>query len=217
MAENDCNAMWASMMNNSNQWINNPWIYFVFLALFGRNGGLFGNGGGVADASLAQQMQDNHNSDLLMGAIKGNADAARSLASNLNCDANALNATLNAMRNASDLGFANMASTFQNCCCNNRMDTQKMGYENQISNLQQTNALTGRIDQLANGVQQGFASIGFETQAQTCALQKSICDGNQRIIDTMNNHWNQDLRDRLFEMSQTAQTASIVSQLKTTA
>ena len=77
----------------ANQWMNNPFIYLVFLMMFGRNGLWGNNGNGVQDTeiqgqiqSLRTQMSDNHNSDLLMSAIKGNSDALNTLAANLNCD-----------------------------------------------------------------------------------------------------------------------------------
>lgn len=214
----DNSALWASMLNNGSQWMNNPWIYFVFLALFGRNGGLFGNGNGVADASLAQQVQDNHNTDLLMSAIKGNSDAAASLANQLNCDVNSINSAINAFRSSSDLGMANLASTFQNCCCENKAETMKMGYENQIGNLQQTNSLLGRIDQLANGIAQGFSSTAYANQAQTCELKTNQNENTQRIIDTMNNHWAADLQQRYndvrLEMSQLKQNETLIAALK---
>ena len=67
----------AAMMNGGmgNQWMNNPFAYMMFLALFGGAGfGGFGNrGNAVQDAeiqnqiaSLRSQMADNHNADLLM-------------------------------------------------------------------------------------------------------------------------------------------------------
>ena len=70
----------AAMMNGGigNQWMNNPFAYIMFLALFGGAGfGGFGNRGNLVQdaeiqnqiASLRSQMADNHNADLLMSAI----------------------------------------------------------------------------------------------------------------------------------------------------
>jgi hypothetical protein len=205
--ENDNSAMWASMLNGG-QWMNNPWIYFVFLALFGRNGGLFGNNG-AADASLAQTIADNHNSDLLMDAVKGNSQAAQNLATNLNVGVDTINAAICGLRSALD-----------SCCCSNKLETQRMGYESQISNLQQTNSLLGRIDQLANGIQTGFVQVGYATQAQTCELKTNQNENTQRILDTLNGHWQADLTQKLneakLELSQLQQNATLIAALKTT-
>lgn len=200
--------MWASLLNNANgaQWMNNPWIYFVFLALFGRNGGLFGNNS-AGEAGLAQTIADNHNSDLLMGAVKGNADAISSLAGSMGCDANAIKSAIQGL-----------SSTFSQCCCENSKETMKMGYENQIGNLQQTNALNSRIDQLASGVQTGFAQVGYATAQQTCELKTNQNENTQRIIDTMNSHWTAELQqkyqDARLEMSQLNQTNALIAALK---
>lgn len=236
----DNSAFWASMLNNGNQWINNPWIYFVFLALFGRNGGLYGGNndcggkcGGAAAAlahdALAQTIADNHNADLTMGAIKANAEAARDLAGQLNVGVDSVNAAINSFRNAADLGFMGMQSAFKECCCENQKETMKMGYENQlasqkqgydniISNLQQTNSLMSRIDQLANGITQGFSATAYATQAQTCELKTNQNENTQRIIDTMNAHWQEDLSQRLsdakLEMSQLKQNATLIAALR---
>lgn len=107
---NDPLAM-AAMMNGglggANQWLNNPFLYLIFLAMFGGNGFGFGNRNGLQDAeiqgqiqSLRSQMADNHNSDLLMQAIKGNNDALTTLGANLNCDFNQLQQGVCAVRSA---------------------------------------------------------------------------------------------------------------------
>lgn len=55
--------------------MNNPFIYLVFLMMFG-NGGFWSNRNGLQGAeiqgqldSLRNQMADNQNSNLIMGAI----------------------------------------------------------------------------------------------------------------------------------------------------
>lgn len=42
MGKNNNNPMAMAAMLNNNQWMNNPFIYLVFLMMFGRNG-LWGN------------------------------------------------------------------------------------------------------------------------------------------------------------------------------
>ena len=207
MEGQDNSALWASMLNNGAQWMNNPWIYFVFLALFGRNGGLFGNNG---DCGLAQTVADNHNSDLLMGAIKGNSDAAAALAASLNCGVDSINAAI-----------CNLKSAMEACCCQSQKDAMKAGYEAQISNLQQTNGLMAKLDQISSGMQTGFSQVGYATAQQTCEIKNNENANTQRIIDTLNNHWTADLtqkyQDARLELSQLKQNETLIAALKTTA
>ena len=207
MEGQDNSALWASMLNNGAQWMNNPWIYFVFLALFGRNGELFGNNG---DCGLAQTVADNHNSDLLMGAIKGNSDAAAALAASLNCGVDSINAAI-----------CNLKSAMEACCCQSQKDAIKAGYEAQISNLQQTNGLMAKLDQISSGMQTGFSQVGYATAQQTCEIKNNENANTQRIIDTLNNHWTADLtqkyQDARLELSQLKQNETLIAALKTTA
>jgi len=89
---------------------------------------------GQLDA-MRTQISDNQNSTLVMDAIRGNGNAITQLASNLNCDFNALNNAICNVRagiqevagsvnfsaerviNAINLGDANLTAALQNCCC----------------------------------------------------------------------------------------------------
>ena len=72
-------ALLASVMGKNNQWMNNPFIYLVFLMMFGRNGLWGTNANSVQNTeiqgqlnAIRNQMSDNQNSNLLMDAVKGN-------------------------------------------------------------------------------------------------------------------------------------------------
>lgn len=193
---NDPLAM-AAMMNGglggANQWLNNPFLYLIFLAMFGGNGFGFGNRNGLQDAeiqgqiqSLRSQMADNHNSDLLMQAIKGNNDALTTLGANLNCDFNQLQQGVCAVRsaieqvagqvgfsaerviNAADKGNAAVIQAIQNCCCNTQQGILKMGYENQIAIQGQTNALQQNLNFVNSSVERGFSSVGYQMSQDKC-------------------------------------------------
>lgn len=196
--ENDNSALWANMLNN--QGINNP-LWLLALLLFGPQ--FAGRG-----ENLAQTIADNHNSDLIMGALKGNADAAREHASQINVGVDSVNAAINAL-----------GSQFANCCCENKMATMKAGYENQIGNLQQTNTIQAGFANTNGILAKGFADIGYASQAQTCELKTNQNENTQRIIDTMNAHWNADLQQRYndvrLEMSQLKQNETIINALRT--
>lgn len=240
-----------AMMNNGmngfggNGWLNNPFIYLIFLAMFGRGFG-FGNNGNCCEnaqiQALSAQMSDNQNSNLLMDGIKGNTNAISSLASNLNCDFNTLNSAIcnvqsaiqnvaaqtgfSAERviNAINMGDCGIITAVKDCCCNTQQSILKMGYEQQLATCNQTNTLTNEMTRGFSGlnyaISNGFAQTGYATAQQTCELLNAGKDNTQRIIDTLNNHWNDDLRQRYndarLELSQKAQNEYLISQLKTT-
>lgn len=232
-------------MNGMNGWMNNPFIYLIFLALFGRGFG-FGNNGNCCEnaqiQALSAQMSDNQNSNLLMDGIKGNTNAISSLASNLNCDFNTLNSAIcnvqsaiqnvaaqtgfSAERviNAINMGDCGIITAVKDCCCNTQQSILKMGYEQQLATCNQTNTLTNEMTQGFSGlnyaITNGFSQAGYATAQQTCQLLNAGKDNTQRIIDTLNNHWNDDLRQRYndarLELSQKAQNEYLISQLKST-
>lgn len=88
----------ANRDDGMNQWMNNPFAYIMFMAMFGNGGFGWGNRGNqVQDAEiqsklnqLSTQLQEGNNTNLLMDAIKGNTTALGQLAGNLNCDFNQL-------------------------------------------------------------------------------------------------------------------------------
>lgn len=159
----------AAMMNNS-QWMNNPFIYLVFLMMFGRNGLWGNNTNGIQDAeiqgqlnAIRNQMSDNQNSNLLMDAVKGNNTAITQLASNLNCDFNSLNSAISTVRssieqvagdvgytsekviNAVNLGDLNIVQQLKDCCCQTQQNLLKMGYEQQLATANQTSTLSSNL------------------------------------------------------------------------
>jgi hypothetical protein len=144
--------------------------------------------------------------------------------------------------NAVNLGDSSIVSKLQECCCESKTAILEMGYQNQLANCQQTGALTNAINGSANAVQnnlthlgfgmqqgftnlgnitqQGFSSIGYATQQQTCEILQGQQASTQRIIDTLNCHWNQDLQQRYndarLELSQLKQNETLIAALKTT-
>lgn len=240
---NEDSLAMASMMNN-NQWINNPFIYLVFLMMFG-NGGFWGNRNGLQGAeiqgqldSLRNQMADNQNSNLIMGAIQGNNCDLKALAANLNCDFNQLQNSVCAVRsaieqvggkigysaerviNAVNLGDMNIIQQLKDCCCQTQQNIIKMGYEQQLATCNQTNTLQNAIQYVATGVERGFSASSFQNAQDKCDIIRANQDNTQRIIDTLNNHWNSDLQQRYndarLELSQQRQNATLIAALKTT-
>ena len=101
--DNDPATMLAAMNGGMGGGWNNPFAYMMMLGMFRfmYGDGWNGQNGNVQRAeiqsqidSLRNQMSDNHNSDLLMGAIQGNNQDLKTLAANLNCDFNALQSSV---------------------------------------------------------------------------------------------------------------------------
>lgn len=234
---NGANSMWpmAAMMNGGMNG-NNMFAWIVLLAMMrwmgNGNGWGDGNGAGLQGAeiqgqldSLRTQMSDNHNSDLLMAGIRGSEGATRELASNLNCDFNALNGAICDVRsgidrvagqvgfsserviNAVNLGDCNVISALKDCCCQNKELVQRMGYENQLGQkdlgfgIQRgfcdvTNTLNQSFAYTNSGIERGFSSVAYATQQQTCDIINNQNQNTQRLIDHMNCHWNSQLQQK---------------------
>ena len=196
---NDPMAM-AAMMNNS-QWMNNPFIYLVFLMMFGRNGLWGNNGNGLQDAEiqsklnqLSTQMQDGNNTGLLMDAVKGNNTAIGQLAANLNCDFNQLQSAVCSVQsaiqqvsgavgysaekviNAANLGDLNIVQQLKDCCCTTQQNIVKMGYESQLGQKDIINTI--QTQTLA--MQQGHNNITTEILRNLATItaqnQQDKCD-----------------------------------------
>ena len=246
----DNNALLTAAMANGGGFggFNNPWAYIMFMMMiwrmWGNNGGIDSNGNAAAldiqnqINSLRSQLSDNQNSNLLMDAIKGNSVALGQLSSTLNCDFNTLQQCCCSLQaavqqvggqlgfsderviNAVDKGDCGVIQAIRDCCCTTQKSILEMGYQSQLQNCQQTNTIMTGINTLNTGLERGFSNVAYQSQAQTCQLIDAGERNTQRIIDTMNQHWNQELQlkyqDAKLELSQQAQNAYLISQLKTT-
>lgn len=211
MPENNTAEMMALM--NGNNWNNNPFMYLIWLAFFGGNGFGWGNKNDTSQinevsrqvATLSDNINNNHNNNLALQAINGNRDALGQLAQTFNTDLASITAavadvrsaiqtvggqvgySVESVKNAIALGDSNIMQQMQNCCCENKQLVTQMGYEGQIRDLNNTQAILGRLDSLSNGVSNGFSSTAYETQAQTNQLSRDLQNQTQTIIDKINN------------------------------
>lgn len=189
--------------------------------------------------AMRSQIADNQNSSLVMDAIRGNANAITQLASNLNCDFNALNNAICCVRsgiqevagnvnfsaerviNAINLGDANLTSALQNCCCQTQQNIIKMGYENQLGQKDIVNQMQTGFSQTNSGLERAASNLGFQMSQIACDLKTNANANTQRIVDVLNNHWQSDLQQRYndarLELSQQKQNATLIAALKTTA
>lgn len=251
--DNDPMAM-AAMMNGgmNGQW-NNPFVYLVWMMFANR---FFGNDWGNDQnaqnvelqnqiQSLRSQISDNQNSALVMDAVKGNNVALSQLASNMNCDYNALNGAICDVRqgiallagktdsnaekviNAANLGDLNIIQQLKDCCCTTQQNIVKMGYESQlgqkdiVNTIQtQTLAMQQGHNNITTEILRNLATITAQNQQDKCDILRSGEMNTQRIVDVLNNHWQSDLQQRYndarLELSQQRQNAELIAALKTT-
>lgn len=197
--------------NANSDMMNNPFLWLIFLALFGSNGfGGFGGGNATTNADIQRLeglINNNHNNDLALSAINGNREAITSLASNLNCSVASLTNAIDGVRNA-----------MSSCCCDIKTLIQSTSYETQLRDLQNTNVITNSICGLNNTINQGFSTIGYNQAQQTATIVENANRNNQILLDTLNNHWNQELLEKLndarLKLSQSEQTQAIIAALK---
>lgn len=241
--DNDPATMLAAMNGGMGGGWNNPFAYMMMLGMFRfmYGDGWNGQNGNVQRAeiqsqidSLRNQMSDNHNSDLLMGAIQGNNQDLKTLAANLNCDFNALQSSVCSIQasiqdvggkvgfsaerviNAANLGNLNIIQQLKDCCCTTQQNINRMGYENQLGQKDIINAMQQGFCYTNTGLERGFSNIGNLIQTVVCDLKNSGKDNTQRIVDVLNNHWQQDLQIQLEDSKRREQTGFIIQQLKTT-
>lgn len=241
--DNDPATMLAAMNGGMGGGWNNPFAYMMMLGMFrfmygdgwnGQNGNIQRSEIQSQIDSLRTQMSDNHNSDLLMGAIQGNNQDLKTLAANLNCDFNALQASVCGIQaaiqdvggkvgfsaerviNAANLGNLNIIQQLKDCCCTTQQNINRMGYENQLGQKDIINAMQQGFCYTNTGLERGFSNLGNLIQTVVCDLKTSGKENTQRIVDVLNNHWEQDLRIQLEDSKRREQTGFIIQQLKTT-
>ena len=241
--DNDPATMLAAMNGGMGGGWNNPFAYMMMLGMFrfmygdgwnGQNGNVQRSEIQSQIDSLRTQMSDNHNSDLLMGAIQGNNQDLKTLAANLNCDFNALQSSVCGIQaaiqdvggkvgfsaerviNAANLGNLNIIQQLKDCCCTTQQNINRMGYENQLGQKDIINAMQQGFCYTNTGLERGFSNLGNLIQTVVCDLKNSGKDNTQRIVDVLNNHWQQDLQTQLEDSKRREQTGFIIQQLKTT-
>lgn len=174
----------ALSRNNENEMWNNPFIYLVWLAILG-GGGLFGNRGEVQGALTRSDMFEGFNNQEVNGQLRGITNGL--------CDGfYALNSGLKDGFYGTQSAIAENRFAAQQCCC-------------------ETNR---NID-----------AVRYEGAQNTCAITNAIHAEGEATRALINANTMQELRDRLeardrdilardFQLSQLAQTASLVNELR---
>ena len=215
----------------ANGWMNNPFMYLIWAYMMRwMNGGEWGNNGtGYTPAmeaatqrqiqTLADQMNDNHTSDLIMSAIQGNNNAIQEVATRLGCDLNAISSAIQGVRSdisavGSQLGFSSeriinavnqgdcgVIQALKDCCCETQKTLLAQSYENRIAIGDATAKIKDTVNYVGLQVEKGFSDSNYQTQAQTCALQGTIRDtgtaNTNAIIAKLDAMQNQALLDKI--------------------
>lgn len=202
----------AGLVNNSNGggfFGNNAWegiiALIVVAAIFGNgNGGIFGNGGNSNSAER----------EMLMSAIQRNGTDLSQLAQSIGCSTGRIQDAIGEVStqlcnfagqtglsfqqviNSIQAGNAALASQFCQCCCD----------------------LKGAIKDVAIGQERGFASVAYETQRQTCDIEKAIAGSTSAITARLDAMEKTNLLDKLDALREkNAQQAVILNNAQQTA
>lgn len=240
----------AMLANQNNQWQNNPFAYMMIMGMmrwmYGDN---WQNGMGYNTEmnsrfnQLSNQMSDNHNTDIINEAVKGNTNRIGELANTLNIDHRAIQSGICDLRsalqnvggdmkagiqglqgdvrftgeriiNASILGDKDLQATFKDCCCQSKELIQRMGYETQLGMKDQTYTLNERLTGIANGLQKGFSDLGYILAQQKGEIMLNDDRNTQRILDKMCDNTTQTLRDLIAAKDRELLAANIIAGVK---
>lgn len=146
------------------------WLFFLWMMW--QNGGFAGNGNG-----LANMINNTEGRDYLAQAIAGNHEAINNLANMLNTNIASVQSTLNSLNlgvqqvgnqvgmsglqviNAVQAGNCDIANKIASCCCETRQAITTQGYESRLATLQQTDALSAKIDAQTTMINDKFCQL----------------------------------------------------------
>ena len=240
----------AWLLANQNQWGNNP---FAYMMIMGMMRWMYGNDWQnqmpySAEMQsrfnqLSNQISDNHNTDILNEAVKGNTARIGELANTLNIDHRAIQSGICDLRaaiqaqggdiragiqglqgdvrftgerviNANLMGVKDLQATFKDCCCQSKELIQKMGYETQLGMKDQTYTINERLTGIANGLQKGFSDIGYLLAQNKGEIMLNNDRNTQRVLDKMCENTTQALRDQLAAKDRELLAANIIAGVK---
>lgn len=171
-------------------------------------GGFGGWGGGSGAGFLSNQLNNDSGRELIMNAVTSQGEASRtaiqSLATMLGQDFNLVNAGVQNVQNALATIAANqgmntlqvvnaiqngncqLASQFQQCCCENKLLVTTQGYENQLRTVAQTNEINGNIADLKATVIDQFCGLEKREMQSKIAAQAETISQLRGQIDNAN-------------------------------
>lgn len=240
--DKDCGANW-----------NNP-MWLLWALLFGGGNGFgFNRGAGVGQSiqdaeimsqlnSLRELVTDNQNTNAIGAAVGSNHEALHALANQLGLGLAGTASKINDASMTNIMGQKDAQAQMSQCCCDikssfltalNQLQAQVGANHaaDQLQACQSKGEVLGRVDKLANGIEQGFASIGYAmakdhgeamnvAEKNTNAILQGQSAQTQILLNALNGHWTDELRQRYadakLELSQKNQNAELIAALKTT-
>lgn len=203
---------------------NFMWILFLFFlwpllrngGMFGGNG-MFGGGGNASDCTgyISNLANNQTGRELLAQGIQGNRDAIDNLASMLGCKVGDIQNVLGQiMTKVSDLGCQTQLSAQQVV---NSIQSGNAGLASQLASC--CCDLKQAISGINVGLERGFSSVAYETQRQTCDIEKAIAASTSQIVEGQraaemreltreNSALREKVSDLKFQVSQEHQTAA---------
>ncbi len=184
--------------NNQSEMWNNPFIYLVWLAVLGR-GGLFGRGNGDAAvqgaltrADLFEGFNNNQVDNGIRNLSNGLCDGFYAINTSLmNGFSGVQNSLCNGF-NGVNSGIANLGYQMQSCCCETNRNIDASRYEAAKNTCDITNAIHA----------EGEATRALINANTVQELRDRLEDRDRQLL-TAN-----------FQISQQAQSASLVNELR---
>ena len=186
--------------DGQNNWINNPFIYLVWLALLGGNGGLFGRNdrgdcatqGALTRSDMYEGFNNQDVNNQLRGITYGLSDGFYAVNTGMLNGFNGIQRDLCQGFNAVTSGINNLGYQMSNCCCS---------------------------------IERNIDAVRYEAAQNTCQITNAIDSEGEATRALINANMVQDLRDRLeardrdilsrdFQLSQLNQNATLINAIK---
>ena len=174
----------------------------IVAAIFGNGNFGFGNNGNNANTELLSSMVQRNGVDLSQLAQTINCsndrvrDAIGAVSTQICNLAGQQGLSFQQVTNAILSGNASITSQIASCCCD----------------------LKGAIKDVAIGQERGFSSVAYETQRQTCDIEKAIAASTSQILEGQRAAEMRDLQDKLDALREkNAQQAVILNNAQQTA
>ena len=187
----------------------------IIAALFGNNNGngIFGGGG-----------NNNAEREMLMSSIQRNGTDLSQLAQSLNCSIGQIDNAIGQVAsqicnltgqvgmssqqiiNSVQFGNSTLANQIASCCCDLKQLVSESNYltERGFCNTNQTLA-------------KGFSDIGYETQRQTCSIEKAIAASTAQIMEGQRAAEMREMQDKMDALREkNAQQAVILNNAQQT-
>lgn len=175
----------ALSRDDENNWMNNPFIYLVWMWMFGANGWNRNNDASVQGALTRSDLFEGFNNQDVNGQLRGITNGI--------CDG------FYAMNNSLKDGFFGTQSAIadsrfaqQNCCCETNRNIDSVRAENYKNTCEITTAIHN----------EGELTRALINQNTTQALRDKLADADR------------DLQTARFQLSQQAQNATLIDALR---